>query len=56
MIPNLDINNLIWMYRNYEARANECWDVYKTIEQASFMWEYYMSMVDLYRLAIISHI
>lgn len=56
MVQNPDINNIIWMYRHYKAQAKRCFDIYKNIEEAYYMYDFYMEFADVYERAILSHI
>lgn len=56
MVRNPDINNLIYLFRHYQAQAKRCFDVYKKIDQAYYMYDFYMEMAGVYESAILSHI
>ncbi len=52
MVKNPDINAVIWMFRHYQNRARDCWDIYKDIEQAAYMWDYNMGMAEMYEYVL----
>jgi hypothetical protein len=56
MVENPDINSLILMFRYYENHAKQCFDIYKDLAKAYFMYDYYMEMAGVYEQAILSHI
>lgn len=56
MVENPDINSLIRMFRHYEKHAKQCFNIYKDLSEAYFMYDYYMEMAGVYERAILSHI
>lgn len=45
---NPSIPSLIYLFRHYEGLAKSCWDVYKDVADAAYMWDYYMEMAQMY--------
>lgn len=56
MVENPNIESLIYLFRHYENQANKCFEIYDKLEQAYFMYDYYMEMASIYEIAILAHI
>jgi len=50
------IQSLIYMFNYYKSQAKKCFDVYKDILDAYYMFDYYMEMADIYERAILSQL